>query len=61
MLGEIPNLNVVESICLHAKFMGNRTALICIVVHLHHASHNLQYDICAELRSLPRHGRDTQR
>ena len=29
MLGEIPNLNVVESISLHAKFKGNRTALIC--------------------------------
>jgi len=29
MLGEIPNLNVVESISLHAKFKRNRTALIC--------------------------------
>lgn len=29
MRGEIPNLNLVESISLHAKFKGNRTALIC--------------------------------
>ena len=29
MLGETPHLNVVESISLHAKFTGNRTALIC--------------------------------
>lgn len=29
MLGEIPDLNVVESISLHAKFRGKRTALIC--------------------------------
>jgi acyl-CoA synthetase (AMP-forming)/AMP-acid ligase II len=29
MLGEMPSLNVVESISLHAKFKGNRTALIC--------------------------------
>jgi len=29
MLGEIPHMNVAESISLHAKFKGNRTALIC--------------------------------
>jgi long-chain acyl-CoA synthetase len=29
MLDESPNMNVVESISLHAKFKGNRTALIC--------------------------------
>jgi len=29
MLDEAPNVNVVESISLHAKFKGNRTALIC--------------------------------
>jgi len=29
MLGEIPQMNLVESISLHAKFKGNRTALIC--------------------------------
>jgi long-chain acyl-CoA synthetase len=29
MLGEIRHMNVVESISLHAKFKGNRTALIC--------------------------------
>jgi long-chain acyl-CoA synthetase len=29
MLGETPHMNVVESISLHARFKGNRTALIC--------------------------------
>ncbi len=29
MLGEIPQMNLVESISLHARFKGNRTALIC--------------------------------
>jgi hypothetical protein len=29
MLGEIPPMNFVESISLHARFKGNRTALIC--------------------------------
>ena len=29
MLVEIPHLNAVESVSLHAKFKGNRTALIC--------------------------------
>jgi len=29
MLDETPSLNLVEIIALHAKFRGNRTALIC--------------------------------
>lgn len=29
MLDETPSMNVVETIALHAKFRGNRTALIC--------------------------------
>ena len=29
MLGETPHMNIVESISLHAKFRGSRTALIC--------------------------------
>jgi acyl-CoA synthetase (AMP-forming)/AMP-acid ligase II len=48
MLGEIPNLNVVESIPLHAKYKGNRTALICGERRLNWTDFNLLVNSIAD-------------
>jgi acyl-CoA synthetase (AMP-forming)/AMP-acid ligase II len=47
MLDETPNVNVVESISLHAKFKGNRTALICGELRLNWTDFNALVDAIA--------------